>query len=485
MRAALYLRRSTARQETSLEDQRAELTRYAAGKGYGIVREYVDDAISGDATEKRVAFQAMVRDAASGDFGLVLCWDQDRFGRFDALEAGYWIKPLRDHGVVLETIAQGRINWGDFAGRIVWSVVQEGKHAYLRDLARNCARGCRESYERGVYPGRAPYGYRKRDKRLVLGPPEEVEAVRRIFAMRLEGYGSRAIALRMSAGGFPHPCKGWNIETVRNILAREAYTGCTIVGAKKPAKYESLYDEPKRFEGTHEPIIDRVTWLETRKVASQSRPKTRNGKLVAPFSGLLVCGLCGSLMHCLAMRGQYGYVCGKYKLGRGCAWAFLPELDVAAQLAIAIESVIAATVDETQRWLGTVSGQQSDTDANSRELARLERQIETATERILTVNDAVMPQLRKKIDALVAKRDLLQAKQVSDRAVASPREIAELLHTLPNLIRHASRGSLRGLAVAALKAPAIVHVVHLRSTAKREFYGVQSIEFAVIDGVPR
>ena len=50
----------------------------------------------------------------------VLCWDQDRFGRFDPLEAGYWIKPLRDAGIRLETVAQGRIDWEDFAGRIIF-----------------------------------------------------------------------------------------------------------------------------------------------------------------------------------------------------------------------------------------------------------------------------------------------------------------------------------------------------------------------------
>jgi hypothetical protein len=28
------------------------------------------------------------------DFQAVLCWDQDRFGRFDPLEAGDRVKPL-------------------------------------------------------------------------------------------------------------------------------------------------------------------------------------------------------------------------------------------------------------------------------------------------------------------------------------------------------------------------------------------------------
>ena len=82
-----------------------------------------------DATEKRVAFQQMIRDAEEkGDFAVILCWDQDRFGRFDSIEAGRWIYPLRQAGVWLITVAQGRIDWNDFTGRVMYGIIQEGKH---------------------------------------------------------------------------------------------------------------------------------------------------------------------------------------------------------------------------------------------------------------------------------------------------------------------------------------------------------------------
>ena len=54
-----YLRRSTSKQEKSLQDQRREIERYALQNGYDILRWYEDDGISGDATEKRVGFLKM------------------------------------------------------------------------------------------------------------------------------------------------------------------------------------------------------------------------------------------------------------------------------------------------------------------------------------------------------------------------------------------------------------------------------------------
>src|SRR5262249_19835927 len=111
--AAGYLRRASdsESQETSIPDQRRAVEKFAAEKGYTMVRSYVDDGISGDNTEKRAGFLQMHHDAQHlRDFKVILCWDKARFGRFDSLEYGYYCHPLRKAGVVLVTVTEGAVD---------------------------------------------------------------------------------------------------------------------------------------------------------------------------------------------------------------------------------------------------------------------------------------------------------------------------------------------------------------------------------------
>jgi len=106
--AASYIRMSSDKQDASPQQQRDEVAKLAARGGYHLVTEYADEAISGDRTDKRHGFQRMIADAGKGRFKVILCWDQDRFGRFDSVEAGFYIHPLRQAGVKLVTVAQGK-----------------------------------------------------------------------------------------------------------------------------------------------------------------------------------------------------------------------------------------------------------------------------------------------------------------------------------------------------------------------------------------
>src|SRR5947209_12127715 len=105
---AVYYRMSDDRQENSIERQRSQVIPYAKKHGYQIVREYIDLGISGSEITKRKEFQRMLRDAQAGHFQGILIDDKDRFGRFDSIDSGEIVGPLRRKGVWLEAVAQGR-----------------------------------------------------------------------------------------------------------------------------------------------------------------------------------------------------------------------------------------------------------------------------------------------------------------------------------------------------------------------------------------
>ncbi len=80
--AVAYLRVSTA--EQSIENQRLAINRFAAERGYVVVREYIDEAISGGVSPfKRPGFSAMLTDLMEGRVSpdVILVYEVSRIGR--------------------------------------------------------------------------------------------------------------------------------------------------------------------------------------------------------------------------------------------------------------------------------------------------------------------------------------------------------------------------------------------------------------------
>lgn len=428
MRCVLYLRMSRDEQERSIGEQRDALRQYAKKKNYRIVGEYVDEGISGDATEKRIQFQRMIADCPSKTFELVLAWDQDRFGRFDPLEAGYWIKPMRDAGVVLETIAQGRVDWNDFAGRLVWSVTQEAKHSFLRDLARNSLRGNIARAKEGKTAGPAPFGYeRGEDGRYVLGDEEKIAAVRRAFDLRALGFGYYVIARKLTEENRPSPTGTWSKEAVRIIILREAYTGTFVFGQRNCGKYQTTRDgivtaqtstvkinrNPLKVPNAHPAIITPQQWQAAQRFASQP-PKAHatRGNSGAPLAGLLFCE-CGAAMYSQSLNSRQvtpNYICGRYHKGMGCGYRSVSQPWIHDRVATVIKTQILG--ESRQELLDRIKLQlanepPSELQSLQRRLTKLEKQIAEASDRILTINKRLVSGLETRLLAMQDQREQL------------------------------------------------------------------------------
>jgi site-specific DNA recombinase len=286
--AVAYLRRSTDRQEQSIADQRFEIERWADENAHAVVREYVDDAISGTSAEERPGFQKMIADARRGDFKAVIVWNSDRFSRGDVTETEYFRYLLRKSGVRVLSVTEDYLARDGIDGDVLRTVKQFQNRQYSISLSQNTLRGQISSVMAESDPGRAaPYGYDREilapdgsilfrirfcpgrvrevyDKdgkfqarygkgqalskpgkeckaRLVLSDEKRVQVVKDIFAMCLDGIGYASIAAELNRRGVPASCSElWNFSSIKSILENPTYRGDLVWNRRTEAKFFRL-----------------------------------------------------------------------------------------------------------------------------------------------------------------------------------------------------------------------------------------------------
>jgi len=82
-RAVGYARTSGEKQRdnTSIPRQKAEIEKFIANQEWQFIHHYVDESLSGSKIEGRDDFKQMMKDAANGQFDIIVIYDIDRFAR--------------------------------------------------------------------------------------------------------------------------------------------------------------------------------------------------------------------------------------------------------------------------------------------------------------------------------------------------------------------------------------------------------------------
>jgi DNA invertase Pin-like site-specific DNA recombinase len=444
--AAAYYRMSDPRQDASVERQRSQVVPYAVKHGYEIVREYTDDGIPGDEVERRRGFCRLLADAQQDEFRCILCDDKDRFGRFDAIDYGYYVKPLRDAGVWLEAVAQGKVDWHSLAGRLTDTVQQEGKQMEAQAISRRVLTQFLNLAKGGSFLGSpVPYGYRlhfetdargqrvRGSSRLVPGDPREVETVGLVFHLYGDdGLSIEEVCEELFRRGIPSP-RGrarWSKQTVAAFLANRRYVGDMPWNAGSKAKYteqaggqlQQHGHRPKKYhkhetadlivkQDAHEALIDRDLFerVQRRLVANRfaraprvdtpavKKPrkkldnKTERKRRHYAFAGLLVCVHCGGKMAGYTTpKGETRYHCAtNSNYGSGACDA---------------NSVGEAVIRE--KVFAYIERDVLDPDG----LAELHERRRVEYERIKKEAPVLVDRLRRQVNDLTAKIDGLSAK---------------------------------------------------------------------------
>jgi hypothetical protein len=110
--------------------------------------------------------------------------------------------------------------------------------------------------------------------------------------------------------GLPHPKKGfadhegakWSATSIIRILTDETYTGNLVQGKQSTPNYKlkEVVTKPtgewQRVEKTHEAIIPKHSFDLAQRIMRLDTRTSPDGETLYVFSGILICGSCGSRM---------------------------------------------------------------------------------------------------------------------------------------------------------------------------------------------
>lgn len=222
-KAVIYCRfspRRNADESESIETQLHYCRAHCAMRGYEIVGEFQDEAISGASAENRPGFQEAI-DVACDHHGVLVVYSLSRFAR-SVRDALLYAQELNDAGANLSSLHE-QIDTTTAMGRFTFTLF-----AALAALEREqTVERTREAMLRHQSAGRrmsaqTPYGWRvdPENAALMIADDEERAVIEQIVRFRAGGHGLRVIGRKLAKRGID--CRGgaWHHTTIKKILER-------------------------------------------------------------------------------------------------------------------------------------------------------------------------------------------------------------------------------------------------------------------------
>jgi len=328
-KAAAYIRLSYtddhSSESDSVSNQRKLIENFVErNPDIEVVSEKIDDGYSGIIFD-RPAFKEMMQDVTDGNINCVIVKDLSRLGR-EYIETGRYLRRVFPaYGVRFIAITDSIDTAHDSGDDLTVSVKNIMNEAYCRDISIKTRSSLDVKRRNGDFVGAFPvYGYMKAEdnKNLLVPDPYASRVVCDIFRMRLEGASASKIASELNRlgilsplaykknNGLPYAKKGyadkadckWSATTIIRILQDETYTGTLVQGKQGTPHYKIKQMEQRpasewvRVPDAHEALIARQDFELVQRIKGLDTRTSPNEDTVYLFSGILICGCCGSRM---------------------------------------------------------------------------------------------------------------------------------------------------------------------------------------------
>ena len=419
-----YIRVSTQKQGAgvSLDTQKDAITAFASRHDLYVTRWFTEKETA--AKSGRPVFNQMLTLLRRGRARGLIMHKIDRSAR--NLKDWAIVSELPDAGVDVY-IATESVDFRSRGGRLTADIQAVIAADYIRNLRDETIKGLTGRLKQGLYPFRAPIGYRDngrgRPKTLC---PVKAPLVRDAFTLYASGTHSlRSLQAELARRGLRnHAGNPLSLHGVEALLRNPFYTG--LIEIRRSA---TLYP------GIHEPLVDRKTFARVQDVRAG-----RAGKKVTrhdhAYRGLFRCGLCGGPMTPEIQKAHVYYRCQR----RGCATKTVREDVLDEQIQSRLQSLTLAPEDAAQLradWLAWLHGDERGAATRSRDL-----RIATLHQRLDRLTDLLLDGALDRAEYDRRKRSLmLELHQLEDEARKHPTgelsevQIEKYLELLTSLAR--------------------------------------------------
>lgn len=440
-RAVAYARYSSDRQsDTSIEAQIEHIERYCKEKGYNLVKHYIDRAQSA-ATDKRVAFQQMIKDAENNLFDVIVVYKLDRFAR-NLYDSVVYTKRLEECGVALESVTEPITQ--DVAGKFFRNIMGAINELYIENLKQEIRDKAIVVAKKGYFMGgKPPFGYDlqeitdeygKRRKVYVINESEAVW-VRKIFELASQGYSLGYIADFLNEKGVKTRRGGnWTIRALYELLLNEKYAGIYVYQKGTKHNYHAKRADTIRLHG----VIPAIISLEQYQQARQRLKigQRQNKKHEYALKRLAYCSVCGAPLT-VGSGGKYPrYACSKAKRERLNGHVVIARKKLEDYVYTHIKHTFLKDVDfeELAREVNKLLAKENQYKEKQyqklqEELAEIEVKLKRATEAIL--NGIDLDLIKEEIAKLKARKIEIEQEKVNLEGQEAPEVVSpEGLRTL-------------------------------------------------------
>ena len=292
----LYPRVSTEdqfRNGHSLGEQKERMLKLCDYKNYEVYKMYEDAGISAK-DMNRPAFQEMIQDIKDGKINKIIVYKLDRLTRSikDLEEICTF---LEENNCSLESMCED-INTSTANGKFFIRMLTILAQLEIERTSERTKFGMIGAVKKGHFVGRAPIGYDKQDKKLVINDIES-EVIRRIFDLYIKGMAANAITKLLNEEKALN--RKWIPTLVDRILSNEIYIGNYV--HRKTISVE----ESQTFIGVAPAIIEEEVF-NIAQVQKQKNLKNYKRKQTYIFMQSIKCPKCDTIMGGCSSKSHTG-----------------------------------------------------------------------------------------------------------------------------------------------------------------------------------